>query len=123
MSKLLPTRLPIANTPEISSEIYNRLVRILEINLGEFDPDNTRQITTAVRDTLYFDPGTLIWNTSIGVLQVYTGNYWIDLGTPRDPEGYEAKATLGDVSVKTNGDITINLGTSKAGWDVERYYN
>tara|TARA_R110001632_G_scaffold109774_1_gene220117 strand:- start:622 stop:963 length:342 start_codon:yes stop_codon:yes gene_type:complete len=109
MSKLLPTRLPIANTPEISSEIYNRLVRILEINLGEFDPDNTRQITTAVRDTLYFDPGTLIWNTSIGVLQVYAGNYWIDIGTPTNPLGYEAQALVGNVSVKTNGNITIEL--------------
>ena len=46
MSKLLPTRLPISMSPQVESDTYNRLVRVLEINLGEFNPDNTRQITT-----------------------------------------------------------------------------
>ena len=109
MSKLLPTRLPISFSPQVGSDTYNRLVRVLEINLGRFDPDNTRQITTSERNTLYFDPGSLIWNTTIGVLQVYTGTYWIDIGTPTNPLGYEAQALLGNVSVKTNGDITIEL--------------
>ena len=45
MAKLLPTRLPTANT-ELSVELYNRLVRILELNLGEFDPTNTDQFST-----------------------------------------------------------------------------
>ena len=49
MSKLLPTRLPLA-FDEVTPELFNRLVRILEINLGEFDPDNVRQMTTAERD-------------------------------------------------------------------------
>ena len=109
MSKLLPTRLPISMSPQVESDTYNRLVRVLEINLGEFNPDNTRQITTSERNTLYFDPGTLIWNTSIGVLQVYVGNKWIDLHTPVDPHGFEANAQLGAISIKTNGDITLTL--------------
>tara|TARA_R110002020_G_scaffold82854_3_gene205377 strand:+ start:807 stop:1136 length:330 start_codon:yes stop_codon:yes gene_type:complete len=109
MSKLLTSRLPLAQGSEITSDTYNRLVRVLEINLGEFDPDNTRQINTTERDTLFFNPGTLIWNTSVGVLQVYTGEYWVDLGTPSNPQGYQATAEVGAVSVKTNGNITITL--------------
>ena len=42
MAKLLETRLPIANG-EVTAELFNRLVRILEINLGSFDPNNTLQ--------------------------------------------------------------------------------
>jgi hypothetical protein len=42
MTKLLPTRLPISTENEVTSETYNRLVRVLEINLAEVDPENTR---------------------------------------------------------------------------------
>ena len=123
MSKLLATRLPIAQGAELSPEIYNRLVRILEINLGEFDPDNTRQISATDRDILFFNPGTIIWETSVGVLQVYTGEYWVDISTPANPQGYQANASVGEISVKTNGDLTINLGSSKSGWEIEQYYS
>tara|TARA_R110002020_G_scaffold265775_1_gene480549 strand:- start:34 stop:405 length:372 start_codon:yes stop_codon:yes gene_type:complete len=123
MSKLLSTRLPISTNSEISSDVYNRLVRILEINLGEFDPDNTRQLSATERDILFFNPGTIIWETSVGVLQVYTGEYWIDLSAPVNPQGYQANASVGKVSVKTNGDLTINLGSSSAGWEIEKYYS
>ena len=50
MSKLLPTRLPISTSPQVESDTYNRLVRVLEINLGQFDPDNTLQVTTTKRN-------------------------------------------------------------------------
>ena len=39
MSKLLQTRLPIAEGQTVSADTFNRLVRILEINLGSVDPD------------------------------------------------------------------------------------
>jgi hypothetical protein len=42
MAKLLPTRLPQA-LDEVSPEVFNRLVRILELNLGQFDPNRTPQ--------------------------------------------------------------------------------
>jgi hypothetical protein len=51
----------------------------------------------------------VIWNTSIGVLQVYTGNAWLQLHTPVSPHGYQGNAQLGVVSIKTNGDITLTL--------------
>ena len=40
MGKLLETRLPIAFN-EVDPGIYNRMVRILEINLGRFDTTAT----------------------------------------------------------------------------------
>ena len=121
MSRLLTTRLPIANT-EVTPEIYNRLVRVIELNIGSFNPDNTRQIDTALRDTLYFDPGSIVWNTSIEVLQVYTGNTWLDIGTPKTPKGFQAVAKLGGVTVTTNGDVTIIITAPTTGYDIEKTY-
>ena len=42
MAKLLETRLPLANGT-VEPELYNRLVRILELNLNSFDPTATYQ--------------------------------------------------------------------------------
>jgi hypothetical protein len=108
MSRLLSTRLPIAND-EITTDTYNRLVRVLELNLGYFNPDNTRQINTPERDKLYFDPGTIIWNTTIEVLQVYTGNTWLDIGTPKSPQGFQADTSVGKLTVTIDGDTIINI--------------
>ena len=106
MGKLLETKLPIS-IGEVSSETFNRLVRVLELNLGSFNPDNTRQINTPERDKLYFDPGTIIWNTTIEVLQVYTGNTWLDIGTPKSPQGFQANTSVGKLTVTIDGDTTI----------------
>ena len=100
MSKLLPTRLPIEDLEVVSRETYNRLVRILEINLGSFDPVNTIQLTTTQRDKLNFQPGTLIFNTTTEVLQVFDGTEFIDLTTLRTyVSSLSATGSLGSVSV------------------------
>ena len=39
MSKLLQTQLPVASGQYVSVDVFNRLIRILEINLGSVDPD------------------------------------------------------------------------------------
>jgi hypothetical protein len=109
MARLLETRLPVESNEFARREIFNRLVRILEINLGSFDPNSTPQFNDQQISTLAFKQGDVIWNTSIGVLQVYTGNKWIQLHNPVNPQGYELQATLGTVSVKTNGNISINV--------------
>jgi len=109
MAKLLPTRLPLAQGETVSADLFNRLVRILEINLGSVDPDNTLQLSTTERDKLNFNIGTLIFNTTTEVLQVYNGHNFLDLGTPANPQGYEAQGLVGSISVKTNGNITITL--------------
>ena len=108
MSKLLQTQLPIASDT-VTSDIFNRLVRILEINLGAIDLDNVRQISDSEKNTLKFNDGSIIWNTTVGVLQVYTGNKWVDIGDRPSPKGFEMTTSVGAVSVKTNGDITIEL--------------
>ena len=123
MSKLLETRLPIESNEFVNRDIYNRLIRILEINLGSFDPDSTPQYNDQKINTLAFSTGDVIWNTSIGVLQVYTGAKWIQLHTPVNPRGYELQASVGSVSVQTNGDVTVNLTSSIEGWDIEKWYS
>lgn len=109
MSKLLQTRLPIEMEESVSGSTYNRLVRILEINLGEFDPDNIRQINTTERDKLKFNEGSIIWNTDIGALQVYKGLYWENISTPTTPKGFEAVGSVGKVTLKLNGDTIITI--------------
>ena len=109
MSKLLPTQLPQAQGESVSSATFNRLIRILEINLGAVDPDNTLQLSTTQRDKLNFNLGTLIFNTTTQVLQVFNGTEFIDLMNEPNPQGYEAQGLLGNISVTTNGNITITL--------------
>ena len=61
MSKLLPTQLPISYDGNVDGALYNRLIRILEINLGQFDPDNTRQIPTQEKLEVKFNQGALVF--------------------------------------------------------------
>ena len=109
MSKILQSQLPLAYGETTSVDVFNRLVRILEINLGAVDPDNTLQLSTAQRDKLNFNLGTLIFNTTTQVLQVFNGTEFIDLMNEPNPQGYEAQGLLGSISVITNGNITITL--------------
>ena len=48
MSKLLQTNLPLAQGVEITPELFNRLVRILEINLSAVDPDKSKEAVRRV---------------------------------------------------------------------------
>jgi len=102
MAKLLPTRLPLAQGETVSAELFNRLVRILEINLGAVDPDNTLQLSTTERDSLSFNRGALIFNTTTEVLQVFDGTEFIDLTSHRTYlTGLSATTGLGSVTVST----------------------
>ena len=102
MAKLLPTRLPLAQGETVSAELFNRLIRILEINLGAVDPDNTLQLSTTERDSLSFNRGALIFNTTTEVLQVFDGTEFIDLTSHRTYlTGLSATTGLGSVTVST----------------------
>ena len=111
MSTLLQTRLPIApsNSETVDSDTYNRLVRTIELNIGSFNPDDIRTISTVNRDQVKFNDGSLIWNTDIGVLQVYTGGRWQNISVPTAPKGFEASAEVGIVTLKLGGATTITL--------------
>tara|TARA_B100000575_G_C23112842_1_gene643000 strand:+ start:1208 stop:1549 length:342 start_codon:yes stop_codon:yes gene_type:complete len=108
MSKLLQTQLPIAQT-EVTPEVFNRLIRLLEINLGSVDLDNTRQVSENELNTINFNAGSIIWNTTLEVLQVYTGNEWVDIGTRLVDDGLQATSAVGKVTVKNNGATSIKL--------------
>ena len=111
MGKLLETRLPIAvseDEPFVYSGIYNRMIRILEINLGRFDPTATPEYNDTELSQNKFNAGDIIWNTNKSVLQVYTGSKWQDIST-RTEVGLEATGYVGTLTVSTNGATTINL--------------
>ena len=108
MAKLLPSRLPIA-LEEVTPETFNKLVRILEINLGQFDPNRTPRFNATEKGELNFLQGDVIFNTSKEVLQVYNGNDFINLTTDANEKGLKATTSLGFVSVKTSGNISVNI--------------
>ena len=79
MAKLLQTNLPFATGPNVTADTFNQLVRILEINLGSIDPDNTLQLTTAERDALTAENGDIIYNTTDNKFQGYENGSWANL--------------------------------------------
>ena len=109
MSKLLVTRLPLEMDEVVNSETFNRLVRILEINLGEFDPDNIRQIDDTTKGQAQFNAGSLVWNTNNESLEVYSGNQWITITTPKINKGLSATGAVGEVTLKIAGATSISL--------------
>ena len=109
MSRLLVTRLPIEMEEVVNAETYNRLVRILEINLGEFDPDNIRQIDDTTKSQSKFNPGSVVWNTNNESLEVYSGNEWITITTPKINKGLSATGSVGEVTLKIAGATSISL--------------
>jgi hypothetical protein len=107
MAKLLQTRLPTA-IGSVEPDLYNRMVRVLEISLGRFDPTATPQYNDTQIGQNQFAAGDVIWNASKSVLQIYTGSEWQDLST-RTEVGLEATGAVGTLTVSTNGATTISL--------------
>ena len=58
MSKLLPTNLPFASGDTVSAETFNRLIRILEINLGSVDPNAIQVFNSTELSELQFASGS-----------------------------------------------------------------
>lgn len=105
MSKLLETKLPIAVGP-ISPEIFNRLVRVLELSLNKVDVNSTVNVNETERNGNQFNTGDLIWNLATQQLQLWTGTEWVDIYKGSE-NGVEAVSQLGKISVSTGGDTTI----------------
>jgi len=51
----------------------------------------------------------VIFNTTKEVLQVYNGNDFINLTTDNNEKGLKATGFLGFVSVKTSGNISVDI--------------
>ena len=109
MSRLLVTQLPQEMEEVVSAGTYNRLIRILEINLGEFDPDNIRQIDDTEKGKIQFNAGSIVWNTNNESLEVWSGSQWLTLSTPQNDHGLSATGSVGEVTLKIAGDTTITL--------------
>ena len=92
-------------------------------SLGSIDTDNTRQVSIEQRGSLNFNPGSIIWNTTLDVLQVWTGQYWLDIGKRGLDTGYEANAELGKVTVTLNGNVSVNITDNVTGYGIERWYS
>jgi len=101
VSKLLPTRLPQAQGESVDSNTFNRLVRILEINLGAIDPDAPGQFNATDISGLQFATGAIIFNTTVEVHQAFDGSTFRNLYEHQTyPVGVEAIFGVGAVTIE-----------------------
>jgi len=107
MGQILKTALPMASE-EVTSDIYNRLVRTLELNLSAFDPDTTNSVLAGKRDQNKYNKGDVIWNLTTEELQVWDGAKWSSLYTTNS-RGVSATGSVGTMTVAASGATTIYL--------------
>jgi len=97
MSKLLQTRLPLADGQSVTADTFNRLIRILELNLGSVDPNAVQIFNSTEISELQFATGAIIFNSTTEVHQAFDGTEFRNL--------YEHQTYLTGLSV------TMSLGT------------
>ena len=101
MSKLLPTRLPTAQGESVDANTFNRLVRVLELNLGAVDPDAVGHFSAADISGLQFATGAIIFNTTVEVHQAFDGNSFRNLYEHQSyPVGVAATFGVGAVTIE-----------------------
>jgi hypothetical protein len=102
VSKLLPTRLPLADGQSVSADTFNRLVRILELNLGSVDPNAVQIFNSTEISELQFATGTIIFNSTTEVHQAFDGTEFRNLYVHQTYlTGLSATMSLGTVTVST----------------------
>ena len=102
MSKLLPTNLPFATGDTVSADTFNRLIRILEINLGSVDPNAIQVFNSTELDELQFATGAIIFNTTTEVHQAFDGTEFRNLYEHQTYlTGLSATMSIGSVTVST----------------------
>jgi len=100
MSKLLPTQLPFAQGETVSADTFNRLIRILEINLSSVDPDAIKSYNSTDISELQFATGAIIFNSTTEVHQAFDGTQFRNLYEHQTyVSGISATMSLGTVSV------------------------
>jgi hypothetical protein len=107
VAKLLETKLPTAVGP-LNPEIFNRLVRILELSLNSKDIDATLSVNETQRNLNKFNKGDIIYNLSTDQLQLWNGVEWIDLYSGEE-NGVQGTTTLGKVTIQTNGATIVPI--------------
>ena len=102
MSKLLPTRLPLADGQSVTADTFNRLVRILELNLGSVDPNAVQIFNSTEISELQFATGTIIFNSTTEVHQAFDGTEFRNLYEHQTYlTGLSATMSIGTVTVST----------------------
>jgi len=102
MSKLLQTRLPLAEGETVTPDTFNRLVRVLEINLGSIDPDAIQVFNSTEISELQFATGAIIFNSTTEVHQAFDGTEFRNLYEHQTYlVGLSATISLGTVTVST----------------------
>ena len=103
MSKLLPTRLPFADGQSVTADTFNRLVRILELNLGSVDPNAVQIFNSTEISELQFATGAIIFNSTTEVHQAFDGTEFRNL--------YQHQTYLTGLSVTMSlGTVTVTIG-------------
>ena len=103
MGKLLETRLPIAQGNMVSIATFNRLVRILEINLNAHDPERVKHFNATEISQLQFATGQIIFNSTVEVHQAFDGTQFRNL--------YEHNTYLTGVSATMSvGTVSVTIG-------------
>ena len=98
------------------------MIRIIEITLASFDPSATPQYTETIRDQNLFNAGDIIWNLTRETLQYFDGTNWYNLSEEQEEVGLQANASVGEVTVTLDGNVTINITGPTSGWDTEKWY-
>ena len=103
MSRLLPTRLPLATGAEgVEAETFNRLVRILEINLGAVDFTISPHFNSTEISQQQFATGAIIFNTTLEIHQAFDGTVFRNLYEHQSyATGLGMTASVGTVTVST----------------------
>ena len=103
MSKLLETRLPIAMGETVTADTYNRLVRILELNLGAVDFTISPHFNNTEISQLQFATGAIIFNSSESIHQAFDGTELRNLYEHQTyPSSLGATISIGSVTVTTS---------------------
>tara|TARA_R110000803_G_scaffold206010_1_gene273033 strand:+ start:1114 stop:1422 length:309 start_codon:yes stop_codon:yes gene_type:complete len=102
MSVLLETRLPLAQGDSVDSQTYNRLVRVLELNLGRVDISISPHFNSTEISELQFATGAIIFNTSTQTHQAFDGTNLRNLYAHQTfPESQAITSAVGAVTVNT----------------------
>ncbi len=100
MSKLLETRLPLAQGESVDSATFNRLIRVLELNLSGVDITISPHFNATEISELQFATGAIIFNSTTSIHQAFDGTAFRDLYNHQTyPIGVGATFGIGAVTV------------------------
>ena len=103
MSKILETRLPLAQGETVDSATFNRLVRVLELNLSGVDITISPHFNATEISELQFATGAIIFNSSESIHQAFDGTQFRNLYEHQTyPTGLAVTSGVGTVTVSTS---------------------